>query len=594
MLENRNEIKDEFKWDLESIYKNEDELNKDFEKIKNLLEDIKKYKGILGESEDNLYQTLNLYEQISRLAENTYVYTHMKQHEDTRDTKQQSLSGKSDMLSTQIGTVTSFMIPEIISIDEEKMNEYLNNDKLKPYKKLIDQILRKKPYTLSPKEEEILAMSSDVANVAENAFDMLSFADIKFPEIEDEKGEKVRLTHGNFSKFLQSKNREVRKNAFVNMYDTYTKYKNTFAATLEGSVKREIFYAKARNYDSAIQASLFEDDINLSVYDNLIEVIAKNLDTMHKYLKLKKEFLRLDEIHMYDMYTPLVEKLDIKKPYEEAKEIILKALKPLGDEYLELIQRAFDEKWIDVYENEGKKGGAYSWGSYDSHPFILLNYKDDLNSLFTLAHELGHSAHSYYSRKNQPYLYSHYKIFVAEVASTLNEQLLMDYMLKNSKSDDERVYILNYYLEQFRTTVYRQTMFAEFEKIIHEKSENQETLTNEEFCNIYYDLNAKYYGKDVCVDDEIGMEWARVPHFYSNFYVYKYATGFSAAATLSHNILSGDSNAVDKYLEFLKSGGSEYPLNQLKKAGVDMEDEKAIQIALDTFKELVDELEKSK
>lgn len=594
MPKKRNEIKDEFKWDLESIYKNEDELNKDFEKIKNLLEDMKKYKGILGDSEDNLYQTLSLYEQISRLSENIYVYAHMKQHEDTANTKQQSLAGKSDMLSTQIGTITSFMIPEIISIDKDKMDKYLKCYKLKPYKKLIEQILRKKPYTLSPKEEEILAMSSDVANVAENAFDMLSFADIKFPEIENEKGEKVRVTHGNFSKFLQSKNRKVRKDAFENMYDTYNKYKNTFAATLEGSIKREIFYAKARNYDSAIHASLFEDDINSSVYDNLIEVISKNMNTLHKYLKLKKEFLGLDEIHMYDMYTPLVEKLDIKIPYEQAKEIILKALKPLGDEYLELIQKAFDESWIDVYENEGKKGGAYSWGSYDSHPFILLNYKDDLNSLFTLVHELGHSMHSYYSRKNQSYIYSHYKIFVAEVASTLNEQLLMDYMLKNSKSEDERLYILNYYLEQFRTTVYRQTMFAEFEKIIHEKSENQEALTNEAFCNIYYDLNVKYYGKDVCVDDQIAMEWARVPHFYSNFYVYKYATGFSAAATLSHNILSGDFEALDRYLEFLKSGGIEYPLKQLKKAGVDMEDEKSIQIALDTFKELVDELEKSK
>ncbi|WP_099188915.1 oligoendopeptidase F [Tepidibacter mesophilus] len=594
MSNSRNEIKDEFKWDLESIYMNEDELNKDFEKIKDLLENIKKYKGILGQSEDNLYKTLNLYEQISRLAENTYVYSHMKQHEDTTNTKQQSLSGKSDMLSTQIGTVTSFMIPEIISIDEDKMNSYLNSDKLNPYKKLINQILRKKPYTLSSKEEEILAMSSDVANVAENAFDMLSFADIKFPEIEDEKGDKIRLTHGNFSKFLQSKNREVRKNAFKNMYDTYSKYKNTFAATLEGSVKREIFYAKARNYDSAIKASLFEDDIKLNVYDNLIGVIEKNLDTMHRYLELKKEFLGLDEIHMYDMYTPLVEKLDIKIPYEEAKEIILKALKPLGNEYIELIKRAFDERWIDVYENEGKKGGAYSWGSYDSHPFILLNYKDDLNSLFTLVHELGHSMHSYYSRKNQPYLYSHYKIFVAEVASTLNEQLLMDYMLKNSKTDDEKLYILNYYLEQFRTTVYRQTMFAEFEKIIHEKSENQKALTNEDFCDIYYDLNVKYYGKGVCIDDEISMEWARVPHFYSNFYVYKYATGFSAAAALSHNILNGDSKAIERYLEFLKSGGSDYPLNQLKKAGVDMEDEKAIQTALDTFEELVNELEKSK
>ncbi|SHJ68531.1 oligoendopeptidase F [Tepidibacter formicigenes] len=587
----RNEIEEKYKWNLESIYSSEEELNKDFEEVKSLLNEIKKYKGILSDSWENLYNTLYLYEKILRISENIYVYTHMKQHEDTRNNKNQALSGKAEMLSTEISTITSFIVPEIIEIDENDMNKYMESEKLKQYKKFIDEILRKKPYTLSPKEEELLALSSDIANTAENTFEMLSFADVKFPEIEDEEGNKVRVTHGNFSKFLQSKNRTVRKNAFKSVYETYEKYKNTFASTLSGSVKREIFYSKARKYNSAIEASLFEDNINLKVYENLINVISKNLDDMYKYLKIKKGFLKVDELHMYDLYTPLVSKIDIKIKYEDAKDIILKALKPLGDEYLSIVKKAFDERWIDVYENEGKKGGAYSWGSYDSHPFILLNYKDDLNSLFTLVHELGHSLHSYYSRKNQPYLYSHYKIFVAEVASTLNEQLLMEYMLNNAKTKEEKLYILNYYLEQFRTTVYRQTMFAEFEKIIHEKSESGEALTSEDYCNIYYDLNLKYYGENTCVDKEISFEWARVPHFYSNFYVYKYATGFSAASILSHKILSEGKEAVDKYLDFLKSGGSDYPLNQLKKAGVDMEDEGTIQIALDIFKNLVKELE---
>lgn len=590
----RSEVKEEYKWDLSSIYPSEQKLNSDFEKIKGLLEDIKKYNGILGSSKENLYNALSIYEQINRTSESIYVYTHMKLHEDTRNNKNQALSGKSEMLSTQISTVTSFLVPETIAIDEKTMNEYMNWEKLAPYKKFIEEIIRKKPYTLSPREEELLAMSGDISNTAENTFEMLSFADIKFPEIVDEDGNKVRITHGNFSKFLQSKDRSIRESAFKGMYETYEKYKNTFASTLSGGIKREVFYSKARKYNSAIEASLFQDDININVYNNLIEVISKNLDSMKKYLKLKGEFLNLDKLHMYDLYVPIVRDFDIKIKYEDAKDIIIDALEPLGKEYISIVQKAFNEKWIDVYENEGKKGGAYSWGSYDSHPFILLNYKDDLNSLFTLVHELGHSVHSYYSRKNQPYLYSRYKIFVAEVASTLNEQLLMNYMIKKAKSKEEKLYLINYYLEQFRTTVYRQTMFAEFEKIIHEKSESGESLTSDEFCNIYYDLNLKYYGNDMVVDNEISLEWARVPHFYSNFYVYKYATGFSAASALSHKILTDGKESIEKYVDFLKSGGSDYPLNQLKKAGVDMEDKKSIETAIDVFKKLIDELEKER
>ncbi len=421
---------------------------------------------------------------------------------------------------------------------------------------------------------------------------MLAYADMEFPEIEDENGEKVRISHSNYSLYIKSKDKRVRKDAFDAEFNTYGTYKNTFASTLYGAIKSEIFYAKVRNHNSAIEASLFEDDINVEVYENLIASIDESLPVLNKYIELKKEFLGLDEIHMYDLYVPLTDKYDIKIPYEEAQDIILKALAPLGEDYLNVIKKAFSEGWIDVYENEGKKGGAYSWGSYDSHPYILMSYKDDLNSLFTLIHELGHSVHSYYSKSTQPYIYSSYRIFVAEVASTLNELLLINYLLEKSDSKEEKIYLLNYYLEQFRTTVYRQTMFAEFEKVTHAKIEAEEPLTAEEFTNIYFKLNEKYYGKSAVVDELIGLEWARIPHFYSNFYVYKYATGFSAASALSKQILTGEESAKERYLNFLKSGGSDYPLNQLRGAGVDMEKKESIEEAINVFKKLVDDLEK--
>lgn len=587
----RNDIETKYKWDLEKMYPNKESIEKDINKVKNLIQKVKEYKGKLGESDKNLYEALNISEQASRLLQNLYVYTHMKQHEDTRINENQALATKTDMISTELSTAISYIIPEIIAIDDTKLNEFLKNDKLSFYKKQIEEMLREKPHTLSESEEEILASVSDISGVSENVYDMLSFADLEFPEIEDENGNKVRLTHSNYSLFLKSKNPKVRKEAFEAIYSVYDKYKNTFASTLYGGIKSEIFYAKTRKYQSALQASLFQDDISIDVYENLISAVDDNLDILNKYIDLKKKFLGLDEIHMYDLYVPLTNKFSMKITYEEAKGIILNALKPLGEEYLSLIKRAFDERWIDVYENEGKQGGAYSWGSYDSHPYILMSYKDDLNSLFTLVHELGHSMHSYYSKKAQPYIYSRYKIFVAEVASTLNELLLIDYLLENSKSKEERIYLLNYYLEQFRTTVYRQTMFAEFEKLTHESVEAGEPLTAKEFTNIYYKLNEKYYKQSTLVDEQIGLEWARIPHFYSNFYVYKYATGFSAASALSKQILKEGNSAVNRYIEFLKSGGSEYPLEQLRKAGVDMQRKESVEEALQVFSQLVDKLE---
>ncbi len=588
----RSAVENKFKWTIDEMYSNEGAIEKDIHKVKELIDEVKKYKGTLADSEENLYKALNISEQASRILQNLYVYTHMKSHEDTRINKNQGNATKTDMLSTELSMATSYMVPEIIAMDSKTLEDYLKNEKLSHYKKHVDEILRLKPHTLNEREEELLAAVSDLSGVPENIYDMLSFADLQFPEIENEKGEKVKVTHENFSLFLKNKDQRVRKDAFDAMYSVYGQYKNTFASTLYGGIKSEIFYAKTRKYESALQGSLFQDDVSVEVYDNLIAAVHENLDTLNKYTGLKKKFLGLDKINMYDLYVPLTENFDMKIPYEKAQEIILEALKPLGEEYLENVKKAFGEGWVDVYGNDGKQGGAYSWGSYDSKSYILLSYKDDLNSLFTLIHEMGHSMHSYYSKNNQPYLYSGYKIFVAEVASTLNELLLINYLLKNAKSKEEKVYLLNYYLEQFRTTVYRQTMFAEFEKICHGKVEGGEPLTSEEFTNIYYDLNKKYYGESCEVNEQIGLEWARIPHFFSNFYVYKYATGFSAASALSKQILEEGENAVQRYKEFLKSGGSDFPLNQLRKAGVDMEKKESVDKALHVFKDLVDELEK--
>ena len=588
----RSTIENKFKWTIDEMYPNEESIEKDIQKVKELIEEVKRYKGILADSEENIFKALNISEEASRILQNLYVYTHMKSHEDTRINKNQGNATKTDMLSTELSMATSYMVPEIIAMDNEKLENYLKTERLSHYKKYVDDILRLKPHTLNEREEELLAAVADLSGVPENVYDMLSFADLQFPEIEDENGEKVRVTHSNFSLFLKSKDARVRKDAFEAMYGIYGQYKNTFASTLYGGIKSEIFYAKTRKYESALQGSLFQDNVSVNVYNNLIDAVHENLDTLNDYIDLKKKFLGLDKINMYDLYVPLTENFDMEISYEKAQKIILEALKPLGEEYLENVKKAFAEGWIDVYGNEGKQGGAYSWGSYDSKSYILMSYKDDLNSLFTLIHEMGHSMHSFYSKNNQPYLYSGYKIFVAEVASTLNELLLINYLLKNAESKEERVYLLNYYLEQFRTTVYRQTMFAEFEKICHGKVEEGEPLTAEDFNNIYYDLNKKYYGESCEVNEEIALEWARIPHFYSNFYVYKYATGFSAASALSKQILEEGDSAVDRYKEFLKSGGSEFPLDQLRKAGVDMEKKEAVDEALHVFKDLVKQLEK--
>lgn len=590
MAKNRKEIENKYKWNLEKMYLDSSKIEEDIKFIEKSYEDIKEYKGKMSDSAENFYNSLKIMEDSSRRLSYLYAYTHMKHHEDTRINENLADATKSEMIASELGKATAFIVPEIIGMDSSLLETFLKDERIAPYKKMIDEILRDKPYTLSEKEEELMAAVSDLTGVAENTYEMLSYADMKFPEIEDEKGEKVRLDHFNYSTYIKSKNQRVRKDAFEAEFGTYKKYSNTMASTLFGAIKSEIFNAKTRKYPSALFASLYQDNISVDVYNNLIDSIHENIPALDKYLEIKKKYLGLEELHMYDLYVPMARDFNMEISYEEAKKIILEALKPMGEGYTSLIQKAFDERWIDVYENEGKKGGAYSWGCYDSHPYILMSYNNDLNSMFTLIHELGHSIHSYLSHNSQPYIYSSYKIFVAEVASTVNETLLIKYLLNNSKDKTEQIYLLNYYLEQFRTTVYRQTLFAEFEKITHEKVEAGNPMTADDFTEVFYNLNKLYYGGACNVDEISGVEWARIPHFYSNFYVYKYATGFAAASVLSEKILNED-GAVEKYLEFLKSGGSEYPLDQLRSAGVDMEKKESVDGALKIFNELTEKLE---
>ncbi|EOD01803.1 oligoendopeptidase F [Caldisalinibacter kiritimatiensis] len=589
----RKDIDPKYKWDLQDMYENEELWEEDFEKAKELSKKVLEYKGRVGESSKTLLEVIKLKLDISRVVENLYTYAKMRQDEDTREDTYQALTDRASSLMVEIEGILSFITPEILQINENTLNEYIEKEEdLKLYKHHLEQIIRRKDHILSKEEEAIIAQVGDLANGPENAFSMLNNADLKFPKIKDENGEEVEITHGKFIPLMESKDRRVRREAFKGLYDTYTKYKNTFASILSTNIKKDVFYAKVRKYNSSLEAALDANKIPTEVYDNLIKAVHDNLDSMYKYMKIRKEALGLDKLHMYDIYTPIVKDIEMKVPFEEAKDIIIEGLKPLGKDYLDVLKEGFESRWIDVYENTGKRSGAYSWGSYDSKPYVLLNYQDNLDSVFTTAHEMGHSLHSYFTRKNQPYVYGNYSIFVAEVASTANEALLMDYMLNNTNDKQKKLYLLNYYLEQFRGTVYRQTMFAEFEKIIHEKVENGESLTAEKLCSLYRELNEKYYGPHVVIDEQIAMEWARIPHFYYNYYVYQYATGFSAAIALSQKILKEGKEAVDKYIEFLSSGESDYPINVLKKAGVDMTSKEPVDNALKLFGSLVNQMER--
>lgn len=592
-FKDRKDIPVEYTWDLESMYKDEKAWEEDLTNVVKSAEDFSKYEGKVIETGETLLNAIEDMNELYRIISKVYSYSSMKLDEDTRVGNSQALSDRALGAYVKVSEKTSFVVPEILQIDEDRLNKYYEQvGGLKLYKQYFEETLRQKEHVLSAREENLLAQMGEVASAPQQIYSMLNNADIKFPTIKDEKGNNVEITQGNFIPLMESKDRDVRKAAFEGLYHTYEGFKNTYAQALNGNTKKNIFNARVRNYNSSIEASLDKNNIPILVYDNLINSIHNNLDSMYKYMDIRKRALGVEELHMYDLYTPIVKDVDINIPYEEGKELIVKGLDPLGREYKDILNEAFDNRWIDVYENPGKRSGAYSGGSYDSKPFILSNYHDTLDSVFTIAHELGHSVHSYLTRKNQPFIYGNYSIFVAEVASTTNEALLLNHMLKNIKDDGEKLYLLNHYLEMFRTTVFRQTMFAEFEREIYQYAESGGALTADYLSEIYKRLNEKYYGPNIVVDDEIAIEWARIPHFYYNFYVFQYATGFSAAVDLSQQILKEGESAVERYINFLKSGSSDYPINVLKTAGVDMTTEKPVDNAMKVFRELVDEMDK--
>jgi len=591
-LKNRKDQDKKYLWRLDHIYSHDELWEADYKKIEEMAAKMESFSGKLGTSAALLAEALDFSMELSRAFEKVYVFAHMKSHEDSSEGKYQAFASRADVLASNVAAASSFMSPEILMIEDAALDSYMKeNERLQFYKKYIAEIRRNKPHVLSLESERLLAMAGDVLGTPENVFGMLNNADITFPDIVDENGEMTELTKGRFIIFMESENRDVRKAAFMSLYSSYEKQRNTLGALLYNNIKGNIFGSTARNYKSAREAALFDSNVDVTVYDNLVKAVNKNLPLLHRYMALRKKVMGLEQLHMYDIYTPMVKAEKIEISYAEAVEKVRKGLGVLGNEYIKDMEQAFENGWIDVYENKGKRSGAYSWGCYDSHPYILLNHSDNINNMFTLAHELGHAMHSYYSDKNQPYTYAQYKIFVAEVASTCNEALLMNALLSETTEKKPRLQLINYFMEQFRSTVYRQTMFAEFEQITHERVEEGEALTADTFTELYMELNKKYYGPDVVIDEEIGMEWARIPHFYNSFYVYQYATGFSAAMALSKGILEKKAGSTENYLSFLKSGGSDYPVELLKKAGVDMSTPEPVERGLAVFAGLLDEME---
>lgn len=589
----RDEVSTENTWRLEDIFAGDEQWEKEFNEVKGLIPSVQEYQGKLGESADQLYAALQLQDKLLERLGRLYTYAHMRYDQDTTNSFYQGLDDRIKNLYSQAASGLAFIVPEILAADEEKIKGFLNEkEELKLYEHALEEINLQRPHVLSAEEEALLAQASEVMSSPSNTFGMLNNADLEFPSIKDENGEDVEITHGRYIRFLESEDRRVREDAFKAVYKTYGSFKNTFASTLSGNIKKDNFNARIRKYDSARHAALSANNIPESVYENLVNTVNDNLHLLHRYVKLRRKVLGLEKLHMYDLYTPLVKDVKMEIPYGEAKEYVLKGLAPLGEEYNNILKEGFENRWVDVYENKGKRSGAYSSGAYGTNPYILMNWQDNVNNLFTLAHEFGHSVHSYYTRKTQPYPYGNYSIFVAEVASTCNEALLNDYMLKTIDDEQKRLYLLNHYLEGFRGTVFRQTMFAEFEHMIHQKAQNNEALTADSLTQDYYELNKKYFGEeDILIDEEIGLEWSRIPHFYYNYYVYQYATGFSAATALSKQILEEGQPAVERYIDFLKSGSSDYPIEVLKKAGVDMTSSTPIEEALKVFEEKLNEME---
>lgn len=591
-LPKRSEVKEEYTWDVSAMYASKAAWEADLKEVVTIVSDLAKLEGSVMASAEKLLTALELGARAEQKIDLAFNYAERLFDQDQKNTEHLAMSQKMYGVVTDYQSRTAFVVPEILAADKATLAQYFSEKKeLELYRGLVDEILRTKEHVLSAEMEKLVAMTGEMAQTPEQVYSIINNADLIYPEIEDENGEKVRLSHGNFVPFEESGDRRVRKDAFEAFYSIYKQFAGTIAGLYNGQVKQQIFYAKARNYASTLEAAVDANNVPSKVYRNLVETVNANMDKMHRYVKLRKKCLGVDELHMYDVYTPMIADAAKKVSYDEAKETVLKALAPLGEDYVATVKEGFENRWIDVYENEGKRSGAYSAGAFGTHPYVLLNYNDTLDNMFTLAHEMGHAMHSWYSNANQPYIYSQYKIFVAEVASTCNEILLMEYLLANTTDKKERAYLLNHYLDSFKGTVYRQTMFAEFEMKSNQMAEAGESLNAENLCKLYYGLNQKYFGEDMVSDPQIAYEWARIPHFYYNFYVYQYATSFSAAVAIAHGILEEGAPAVERYKKFLSGGCSMSPVDLLKQVGINMEEPKPIQDALDVFGKVLDEIE---
>ncbi|MDR1378425.1 MAG: oligoendopeptidase F [Synergistaceae bacterium] len=586
----RAEIDAKYKWNLEDIYPSIEAWEAAFASLSPRLDALVAFEGKATSSAEALLSFLREEEAVAKELGQLYVYANMKSHEDLRVTRYQELTGKIENLSMRHGTATSFFRPEVLAMPEGQLARFLaEKEELKLYDFFFSEILREKEHVLNHREEELLARTQEVGGVAQNAFTMLTDADIKFPVIQDENGQDVELTEERYYKFSRSKDRNVRKAAFEGIHDTYGIYKNTIGTLYAGSVKGDIFYSKARRYANSLNSALFSDNVPESVYDNVVETAGRYTPLLHEYMELRKRVLGLDSLHFYDLNVPLSEEPLADVSYEDALEMVTEALEPLGSDYVFNLKCGFSERWIDVYENQGKRKGAYSWGSFGTRPYVLLNYNGTLRDVFTIAHEMGHSLHSWYSHGTQPQAYADYTILLAEVASTTNESLLLEHLLRKSTTEADKKWLLAYYFDMVRTTFFRQAMFAEFERQTHRSAEENETLTPQWLSKLWGELCGKYYGPAMTVDGPIRMEWARIPHFYSAFYVYKYVTGFTAAGAFASAILNEGAPARERYLTFLKSGGSDFSLDILKRTGVDLKSPEPFERTMGTFREKLDE-----
>ena len=587
----RSEVREEDTWNVKDMYESVEDWEKELTAIRTIVDKVAEYEGKVMESAGSLLTVLSGLAEAGEKLGLAFNYAERLFDEDQTNTAHQAMNAKAYSAYAEMESRVAFVDPEIIAAPQELLERYYEeSDELPLYRKQIEEIRRRKAHCLSAEMEKLLAMTAEMSQTPADTFSILSNADLVLPEVEDENGEKVRLTSGRYGQFIQSADRRVRKDAFEAMYSTYKQFLNTFASLYNGNVKQQIFQAKARKYASTLEAAVDANHVSPDVYKNLIETVSQNLDKMHRYVSLRKKCLGTEDLHMYDIYTPMIPDMAKTISFEEAKETVLKALAPLGEDYVAKVKEGFENRWIDVYENQGKRSGAYSAGAYGCHPYVLLNYNGTLDDVFTLAHEMGHAMHSYYSNETQPYIYAEYKIFVAEVASTCNEILLMEYLLEHTTDQKERAYLLNHYLDSFKGTVYRQTQFAEYEMLTNRMSEEGESLNADNLSKLYLELNKKYYGDEIVSDDEIAYEWARIPHFYYNFYVYQYATSYCAAYSVAHKILEEGAPAVEHYKKFLSSGCSQAPVELLKIAGVNLETPAPIQDALDAFGKIIDEM----